>query len=180
MATRHTTHDEEAVIQPIEHNSTRSSWLGLIGWLAVTAVAATIGSIASVNAREFYAQLSTPTWAPPGWLFGPVWTTLYFLMAIAAWLVWRDRRWTGARGALTLFLVQLAVNAAWSWVFFDSRRGQLALVVVIVLGILIVLTMIAFARVRRSAALLLLPYLLWVCFATALTAATWQRNPGLL
>ena len=144
------------------------------------ACAATIGSVASINAREFYAQLSTPEWAPPGWLFGPVWTTLYFLMAIAAWLVWRDRGWKQARGALALYLVQLAVNAAWSWVFFAWRRGQLALVVVVVLGVLIVFTIVAFARVRKSAALLLLPYLLWVSFATALTASAWQRNPELL
>ena len=157
-----------------------AQWIGLIGWLAITAVAATIGSVAAMNAREFYAQLSTPAWAPPGWLFGPVWTTLYFLMAIAAWLVWRDAGWKGARSALSLYLVQLAVNAAWSWVFFAWRLGQLALIVVAVLGVLIVFTMVAFARVRRSAALLLLPYLLWVCFATALTAAAWQGNPELL
>jgi tryptophan-rich sensory protein len=148
--------------------------------MAVTAVAAIVGSLASVNAREFYAQLSTPSWAPPGWLFGPVWTLLYTLMAIAAWQVWGARGWDGARGALLLYLFQLVVNASWSWLFFAWRRGQLALVVVIMLAVLIVFTMIAFARVRTSAALLLLPYLLWVSFASALNYVLWQRNPDLL
>lgn len=133
-----------------------------------------------MNARDFYAALAKPPWAPPGWVFGPVWTTLYILMGIAAWLVWRERGWTGARGALSLFLVQLAANALWTWLFFAWRRGGLALAEIILLAALIVATMLAFARVRRTAAVLLVPYLLWVLFATALTAAVWQRNRGLL
>lgn len=154
--------------------------LALLGWLLVSLAAGAIGGVASMNARDFYAALAKPPWAPPGWVFGPVWTTLYILMGIAAWLVWRERGWTGARGALSLFLVQLAANALWTWLFFAWRRGGLALAEIILLAALIVATMLAFARVRRTAAALLVPYLLWVLFATALTAAVWQRNRGLL
>ena len=81
--------------------------LGLFAWLAITFAAAAVGALASTNAPEFYQQLARPTWAPPAWLFGPVWTVLYALMAIAAWLVWRQGGFRHARGALFLFLVQL-------------------------------------------------------------------------
>jgi tryptophan-rich sensory protein len=101
-------------------------------------------------------------------------------MGIAAWLVWRERGWAGARGALLLFVAQLALNALWTWLFFAWRQGGLALAEIVVLLVLIAATMAAFARVRALAAALLAPYLLWVAFATALTAAVWRRNPGLL
>ena len=155
-----------------------ASWLGLAGWIGISLAAGAIGGLASVRASSFYTQLSRPEWAPPSWLFGPVWTVLYVLMGIAAWLVWRERGWAGARGALTLFLVQLAANALWTWLFFAWREGGLALAEIMLLAALIVATMIAFARVRRVAALLLAPYLLWVLYATALTMAIWRANPG--
>ena len=155
-------------------------WLGLAGWLAVTAIAAALGGLASARAADFYSTLDRPAWAPPSWLFGPVWTVLYILIAIAAWLVWRERGWQGARGALSLFLVQLALNALWTWIFFAWRMGAVALAEIVVLALLIMATMAAFARVRTAAAVLLVPYLLWVLFATALTAAIWRANPGLL
>ena len=117
-----------------------------------------------------------PAWAPPGWLFGPVWTVLYVLMGVAAWLVWRRAGWSGASGALSLFLVQLVCNAAWSWIFFAWRSGALAFADIVLLIVLIVATMLAFARVHGLAALLLLPYLAWVVFATALTYAIWRGN----
>jgi tryptophan-rich sensory protein len=160
--------------------SSKHTWLGLIGWLAATLAAGGVGGIASARAPEFYAQLARPSWAPPSWVFGPVWTTLFILMGIAAWLVWRERGWSGARGALTLFIVQLAFNALWSWLFFAWRRGALAFAEVVLLAVLIAATMIAFARVRRLAAALLAPYLLWVLFASALTFSIWRRNPQLL
>ena len=157
-----------------------ASWLGLAGWIGISLAAGAVGGLASARASSFYVQLNRPEWAPPGWLFGPVWTVLYVLMGIAAWMVWRERGWAGARGALTLFLVQLAVNALWTWLFFAWRQGGLALADIILLAALIVATMIAFARVRTVAAILLAPYLLWVLFATALTMAIWRANPGLL
>ena len=154
--------------------------LGAALWVAASLAAGGIGSIASARAASFYAQLDTPAWAPPSWLFSPVWTTLYILMGIAAWLVWRERGWAGARVALGLFVVQLVANALWSWIFFAWRLGCAAVVEILVLLALIVATMVAFARVSRTAALLLVPYLAWVAFATALTWTLWRRNPTLL
>jgi tryptophan-rich sensory protein len=155
-------------------------WGGLILWLLVSLAAGGAGALATRQAREFYGALVKPSWAPPGWLFGPVWTVLYVLMGVAAWLVWRRAGWSGARGALTLFVVQLVVNAAWSWIFFAWRHGALALADIVVLVALIVATMIAFARVNGLAAALLLPYLGWVMFATALTYSIWRANPDQL
>ena len=160
--------------------SPTSSALGLVGWVALSLAAGAVGAVASARAADFYTQLQRPGWAPPPWLFGPVWTILYVLMGVAAWLVWRERGWARARSALSLFVVQLACNAAWTWLFFAWRRGELALADIVLLAVLIVATMVAFARVRTLAALLLVPYLLWVLFATALTASVWQRNPALL
>jgi len=155
-------------------------WGGLILWVLVSLAAGGVGALATRDARDFYAALVKPSWAPPGSLFGPVWTVLYLLMGVAAWLVWRRAGWSGARGALTLFVVQLVVNAAWSWIFFAWRHGSLALADIVVLLALIVATMIAFARVDGRAAVLLLPYLGWVMFATALTYSIWRSNPDQL
>ncbi len=154
--------------------------LGLLGWLALCFATAAIGAVASVNAAAFYAGLVRPAWAPPGWLFGPVWSGLYAMMAVSAWLVWRARGFAGARAALTLFIVQLAANALWSWLFFAWRRGDLASVEVLLLWGLILATIVAFRRVNALAAYLLYPYLAWVTFAAALTVAVTRLNPGLL
>jgi len=153
---------------------------GLAGWIAVTAVAATVGTIASVDAGAFYAQLQRPTWAPPASWFGPVWTTLFVLMAIAAWRVWRVDGFAPARRALTLYLVQLGLNALWSWLFFGWHRGALAMLDIVVLWLAIVATMRSFARRDGLAAWLLAPYLAWVSFAAALNFAVWRMNPQLL
>jgi tryptophan-rich sensory protein len=111
-------------------------------------------------------------------VFGPVWTVLYSLMGLSAWLVWRSPRPSG--GALILFGAQLAVNALWSWLFFAWHLGALATADVLLLLVLIASTVHAFWRISRLAALLLLPYLLWVTFASVLTWSVWQRNPGVL
>jgi benzodiazapine receptor len=153
---------------------------GLLLWLAITAAAAVLGSIASLQAEDFYRQLQRPDWAPPAWIFGPVWTTLYVLMAIAAWLVWRERRNRSVRPALTLYVLQLGCNALWSWLFFAWHRGLLAFADIVVLWCLILATLIAFWRVRRLAGMLLVPYLVWVSFAALLNLRVWQLNPGLL
>jgi len=155
-----------------------SQLVGLLGWLLAAFAAAAVGAVASVDAASFYAQLNKPSWAPPAWVFGPVWSALYALMGVAAWLVWRS---PGSRKvALGLFAAQLAANALWSWLFFAWHRGALAAVDVLVLVALIVATIAAFWRSSRLAALLLVPYLLWVSFASVLTWAVWRSNPDLL
>jgi tryptophan-rich sensory protein len=158
--------------------SLSSQLVGLLGWLSAAFAAAAVGAVASVDAASFYAQLSKPSWAPPAWVFGPVWSVLYALMAVAAWLVWRS---PGPRGtALGLFGVQLVANALWSWLFFAWHRGALAAVEILVLLALIVATVAAFWRASRLAGLLLVPYLLWVSFASVLMWTVWRGNPGLL
>ena len=151
---------------------------GLLGWLLVVFVAAAVGAAASVDAPSFYAQLSKPAWAPPAGVFGPVWTVLYALMGVAAWLVWRSPG--PKRAALTLFGAQLAANALWSWLFFAWHRGALAAVEILVLLALIVAMIVAFWRISRLAALLMVPYLLWVSFASVLPWAVWRSNQTLL
>ena len=149
----------------------------LVSFLASFA-AAGIGSMATRSAPEFYGSLTRPSWAPPASVFGPVWTVLFTLMAIAAWLVWRERERQNVRGALGLFAIQLVFNALWSWLFFAWRRGVLAELEIVVLLGLIAATLLAFWRVRPLAGALLLPYLLWVTYATALTFALVRQNPG--
>ncbi len=158
--------------------SLSSQLIGLLGWLLAAFAAGAVGAVASVEAVSFYAQLSKPSWAPPAWVFGPVWSMLYALMGVAAWLVWRS---PGSKGvALGLFGAQLAANALWSWLFFAWHRGALAAAEVLVLLALIVAAVVAFWRTSRLASLLLVPYLFWVSFASALTWAVWRSNPGLL
>lgn len=154
--------------------------IGLVAWLAITAVAAVLGAVASLDAAAFYGQLAKPAWAPPAGVFGPVWSLLYGLMAVAAWLVWLQRGSREVGTPLALFIAQLAANALWSWLFFGWHRGALAFADVLLLLALIAATLAAFWRIRPLAGALLLPYLAWVSFASALTWAVWQRNPGVL
>ena len=154
--------------------------LGLIGWFIVSFAASAVGAVASIQAKSFYGQLVQPEWAPPSYVFGPVWTVLYALMAIAAWLVWRSGGFRSNRIALSLFLVQLGLNALWSWLFFAWQRGALAFLDIVLLWALIVVTLVAFWRVRPLAGALLIPYLLWVSFASALNYSLWQLNPQVL
>lgn len=153
---------------------------GFIAWLAICFIAAAIGAVASVQAGPFYLSLSRPAWAPPASVFGPVWTALYTLMAIAAWLVWREGGYSNARAALNLFLAQLALNALWSWLFFAWHLGAVAFADILLLWVLLVATVIAFWRIRPLAGALLVPYVLWVSFAAALNYAVWKMNPGVL
>jgi tryptophan-rich sensory protein len=153
---------------------------GLIGWLAISFTASAIGAVASMQSGPFYVQLVRPDWAPPPSIFGPVWTVLYALMGIAAWLVWRNDGFRPAKIALTLFLIQLATNASWSWLFFGWHQGALAFLDILLLWLLIVATLVAFWRIRPVAGVLLIPYLLWVSFASVLNYFIWQLNPRLL
>lgn len=152
---------------------------GLSGWLLFAFAAGVIGGFASSGAGAFYERLAQPEWAPPGWLFAPVWSVLHLFMGIAAWLVWRTGGFRGAPLSLALFLAQLAAHALWSWLFFVWRLHAFAFWEVLVLWALILGTTIAFWRVRPLAGALLTPYLFWVTFAAALTYSVWQRNPGL-
>ena len=154
--------------------------IGLVAWLAVCFLAAAMGAAASVQAGSFYTQLVRPEWAPSAQWFGPVWTILYALMGIAAWLVWRVGGFRATARALALFLVQLAFNALWSWLFFAWHLGALAFADIILLWLLILATIIAFWRIRLVAGALLVPYLLWVSFDTALNYSVWQLNPQVL
>jgi tryptophan-rich sensory protein len=155
--------------------------LGFLAWFSLCLAASGIGGLASANAGSFYAELVRPTWAPPGWLFGPVWSVLFLAMAVAAWLVWRVPQASKPRSvALRLFVIQLVANALWSWLFFAWRLGGVAFAEVLVLWLLIASTLLAFWRVRPVAALLLVPYLAWVSFAAALNYSLWQLNPAVL
>jgi len=153
---------------------------GLAFWLAVCFIVAAAGAAASVQAGAFYAELVRPDWAPPASVFGPVWTLLYAMMAVAAWLVWKRRNVGLARSALIVFSIQLALNALWSWLFFGWRLGALSFVDIVLLWVLIAATIALFWRVAPVAALLLVPYLGWVTFATALNYQMWRLNPGVL
>lgn len=167
------------VSRPLPSSKSRDA-LGLLGWLLVAFAAAAVGGFASASAGDFYRVLARPPWAPPGWIFGPVWSVLYALMGVSAWLVWRVQGFAGARSALALFVAQLAVNALWTWLFFVWRLGAVAFGENLLLWLLIVANIVLFSRVSKLAALLLLPYVAWVSFACALSFATWRLNSALL
>jgi translocator protein len=167
---------ESAMTQP----TGTQVWTGLAVWLAVCFAAAAIGSIASLDAPEFYARLNKPNWAPPASLFGPVWSVLYALMGIAAWLVWRAYSFRPISGTLYLFLLQLAINALWSWLFFVWHLGMWAFADIVLLWLMVAATLGSFWRLRPLAGMLLIPYLLWITFAAALCYSIWQLNPALL
>jgi len=156
------------------------SWAGLAAWLLITYAAAAVGGAATARAGAFYVELARPEWAPPGWVFGPVWSLLYTFMAVAAWRVWRAGGFRAARGTLGLYLGQLSVNALWSWLFFAWRLGGIAFAEILLLAGMVAGMMRLFGRVSRAAAWLLAPYLAWLVFAAALAFAVWRRNPGLL
>ena len=161
-------------------NSTRSnSIVALLAWLALLTGAAALGSLASVDAPQFYGSLTLPSWAPPAGIFGPVWTILYAMMAIAAWLVWREPGSARTRTALVLFMVQLALNVLWSWLFFGWRLGLASVIEIVLLWVSIAATIMAFWRIRQLAGALLLPYIAWVTFAAALNFTVWRMNPAM-
>ena len=155
-----------------------NQWWVLCGFVAASFTAAAIGGTATSRAvRDWYPTLVKPAWNPPAWLFGPVWTVLYIAMAVAAWLVWRRVGWAGARLALTLFMVQLTLNAAWSIIFFGLRNPGAAFAEVVVLWAAILGTLVLFWQVSVPAGILFIPYLAWVSFATVLNFAIWRLNP---
>ena len=148
--------------------------LALFGWLALCFAASISGVF--VSTQGWYAGLTKPSWNPPAWVFGPAWTLLYVLMAIAAWLVWREGGWKGQRLALGLFLLQWLLNALWTPLFFGMHRSGLAVAEIILLWLALAATLWPFWRVRRVAGVLLVPYLAWVTFAAALNFTLWRLN----
>jgi tryptophan-rich sensory protein len=151
-------------------------WLVLILFLAICLAVGALGSLPTASSvRSWYPTLRKPPGTPPSWIFGPVWTTLYVLMAVSAWLVWRQYGW-GARGALFIFTAQLALNLAWSGIFFGARLPGVALLEIVVLWLAILFNVFVFYALRPIAALLLVPYLLWVTYASYLNFGIWRLN----
>lgn len=145
----------------------------LVGLILVTFCAPLAGMFSPPV--DWYVSINKPAWNPPSWIFGPVWTALYLMMAAAACLVWRRDGW---RRPLWLYLVQLLLNAAWTPVFFGAREIGWALVVILVLWAAILVTLLAFRQVSRAAGWMLVPYLAWVSFATVLNLTLWRMNSG--
>lgn len=149
-------------------------WLGLIAWLALSFSAAAMGGLFMPG--EWYASLNKPAWNPTGWIFGPVWSALYTMMAVAAWLVWKRGGFAVQRRPLTFFLVQLALNAAWTPLFFGLHWTGVAFAEIVLLWLAIAATIAAFRPVSPTAAWLLAPYLAWVSFAAVLNFTLWRLN----
>jgi benzodiazapine receptor len=155
--------------------SNRTSLVGLGVFLLICFGVAALGSLATTpEIRGWYAALRKPSFTPPDWLFGPVWTALYAAMAVAAWMVWKRTGWQS--GAMAVFAIQLALNLAWSFIFFKFHETGLALVEIALLWAAIAATIIKFAPISNGAALLLAPYLAWVTYAAALNFSIWRLN----
>jgi tryptophan-rich sensory protein len=158
--------------------------LALLLFLAISAGVAALGSISTIqNVDGWYADADTAFWTPPSAAFGPVWTVLYALMSVAAWLVWREPVSRERRRALAFYVGQLVLNALWTPVFFGLypvigvTALWIALVIILILDVAVLLTMLRFWPVRRTAAVLLIPYWAWVLYATTLNAAAAILNP---
>lgn len=146
---------------------------GLVASFVLVFAVSTVGALFPPG--DWYAALERPPGTPPNWLFAPVWTALYAAMAVAAWMVWRRAGWGMA---LSLFVLQLALNGTWSWLFFGLNRPGVALVEITALWLAIAATLLAFRRVRPAAGMLLAPYLAWVSYAAYLNAGLWWLNRG--
>ncbi len=151
-----------------------SSGLALGAWL-VLSFTASAGAL-FVSTGDWYESLRKPAWNPPASVFGPVWSLLYVLMAVAAWLVWREGGWKAQPRPLLLFLLQWLLNALWTPLFFGLHRPDLALVDILALWLALAATLLAFWRVRPAAGALLVPYLAWSSFAAVLNLALWRLN----
>lgn len=162
-------------ISPKAHQPSSQHLAALLVSLALVIIVAALGGLASADAASDYGKLSQPGWAPPSYLFGPVWSALYLLIAVAAWLVWRaDPRWTNP--AIIVYGVQLALNLLWSPLFFGLGWRGPALIDIVLLDIAVVVTITAFWKAHRVAAVMMLPYLGWILFATALNYSVWSLN----
>lgn len=151
---------------------------GLIFWVGICYLTAWTGAQVSpgIASAEWYQSLNKPDWNPPAWLFGPVWTTLYTMMGVAAWLVWKRFGFGEGRTALVWFLIQLGLNGLWSQIFFGLQEPGWAFVEILFLLAAIIYTTVLFFEKNRIAGWLMVPYILWVSFATALNGAIWVMN----
>jgi benzodiazapine receptor len=150
---------------------------GLVLFIALCLGVGALGAaVTATSSADWYPKLAKPSFTPSEAVFGPVWTVLYVLMGIAAWRVWRTVERDLARGPLATFALQLALNLGWSVAFFGLRSIPLALAVILALDLVVVATVILFRRIDALAALLLLPYLAWIVFATVLNVAIWRLN----
>lgn len=156
-------------------DSTR--WIGLVIFIVVCLGVGGLGAIATTPEIEgWYTTIAKPSWNPPGWIFGPVWTTLYVMMAVAAWLVWRPEGFKAATTPLTLFAAQLILNVAWSWIFFGMHQPSWAFAEIVFLWLAILATTVAFFTSSKIAGSLMVPYLAWVSFASVLNFTIWRLN----
>jgi tryptophan-rich sensory protein len=163
--------------QPADVMTPRARLFGFISFVVLCLGAGGLGAIATTpEIAGWYRTLAKPSWNPPDYVFGPVWTTLYVSMAIAAWLVWKPAGFTAAATPLSLFALQLALNVAWSWVFFGMHQPGWAFFEVLVLWLAILATTVAFFRCSRIPGYMMLPYLAWVSFAAALNFCIWRIN----
>jgi benzodiazapine receptor len=154
-----------------------NSLVMLVLFIAICLGVAGAGAIfTSGSVGDWYLTLQKPSWTPPSWLFGPVWTILYLMMAIAAWLIWRKWGLDKVGGALGLFAFQLALNAAWSPLFFGLKNPLAGLLDIIPLWVAILVTLLSFWKISPVAGLLMVPYWLWVTFAAGLNFAIWKLN----
>lgn len=153
--------------------------IGLVVFIAVCLGAGGLGAIATTpEIQGWYKSIDKPTWNPPDYVFGPVWTTLYVMMGIAAWLVWKPSGFKSAAMPLTLFAVQLVLNIAWSWIFFGMHEPGWAFAEIVLLWLAIAATTAAFSRSSKIAGWMFVPYLAWVSFASLLNFAIWRLNAG--
>jgi tryptophan-rich sensory protein len=155
----------------------KSEWVALLLFVVACLAVAGLGSIATTpEIQGWYGVLRKPRWTPPNWLFGPVWTALYVSMAIAAWLVWRERDSHSVTVGLWLFAIQLGLNLAWSFIFFKFHSPGWAFAEIAMLWAAIAATIMTFGRISKVSAALLVPYLIWVTYAAGLNYAIWRLN----
>ncbi len=169
-------------MQSVNRKSLRGAALSvlvLVAFIVLCSAVAGLGGLVTgpaVSPGGWYETINKPFYTPPSWLFGPVWSILFLSMAVAGWLVWRERRFSGAKPAFYLFGIQLSLNFLWSAIFFGLQAPGVALVEILVLWVSIFLTILAFGRVKSLAAWILTPYLAWVTFATFLNLGIWLLN----
>ena len=149
----------------------------IVSIIIPVAIGATAGFFTATGVDSWYQTINKPSWNPPSWIFAPVWTILYIMMGIALFLVWKSNNNEALKKrAMILFFVQLVLNFFWSFIFFDQQQPGWALVEIIAMGVAILLTIFAFAKVNKIAAWLLVPYISWVSFASILNYTIWQLN----